>query len=261
MNCDSLARFRKLDFTGQVALVTGAGAGIGRACAEGFARSGANVVVSDIDERTGSETATAIRETGGSAVFIPADVSRAADVRTLIAKTVSTFGRLDIAHNNAGISAAAVPMADVDEQEFDRVIAVNLKSVWLCMKSEIPLMQSLGGGAIVNTCSALGLVGSSLGTAYVAAKHGVAGLTKTAALEYSSLGIRVNAVCPGIIRTQLVKDALSAPEAERQLRALHPIGRLGEPQDVVGAVLWLASAAAGFVTGALLAVDGGWTAS
>jgi NAD(P)-dependent dehydrogenase (short-subunit alcohol dehydrogenase family) len=249
------------DFTGQIALVTGAGSGIGRACAEAFARSGAGVVVSDADERSGTETASAIREAGGNAVFIPADVSRATDVRLLIENTLSAFGRLDIAHNNAGISSPAVPMADVDEQDFDRVIAVNLKSVWLCMKHEIPVMLRVGGGAIVNTCSALGLVGSALGTAYVAAKHGVAGLTKTAALEYSPHGIRVNAVCPGIIRTQLLKSALSAPESERQLLALHPIGRLGEPQDVVGAVLWLASAAAGFVTGTLLTVDGGWTAS
>jgi NAD(P)-dependent dehydrogenase (short-subunit alcohol dehydrogenase family) len=244
---------------GKVALVTGGGSGIGRATALAFAREGARVVVADIGVAGGAETAQLIQKAGGEATFIKADVSQAAEVEALIDKVVSTYGRLDCAHNNAGIEGVEAPTADYPEEDWDRVIAINLKGVWLCMKYEIPPMQQQGGGAIVNTASIAGLVGAYRMPAYVASKHGVAGLTKAAALEYAKAGIRVNAVCPGVIRTPMVERFFFSrhPRAEGRLTAFEPIGRLGTPQEVAEAVVWLCSDAASFVTGHTMAVDGG----
>jgi NAD(P)-dependent dehydrogenase (short-subunit alcohol dehydrogenase family) len=247
---------------GKVALVTGGGSGIGRATALAFAREGATVVVADVAVAGGEETVQLIYQAGAQATFCKADVSQASEVEALINKTVSTYGRLDCAHNNAGIEGVAARTADYPEEDWDRVIATNLKGVWLCMKYEILHMQPQGGGAIVNTASIAGLVGAQRMPAYVASKHGVAGLTKAAALEYSRAGIRVNAVCPGVIRTPMVERFFFShhPRAESRLTAAEPIGRLGTPEEVAAAVVWLCSDAASFVTGHTMAVDGGLVA-
>src|SRR6266568_3019327 len=246
---------------GKVALVTGAGSGIGRASALTFAREGAKVVVADVVVEGGEETVGMIKRAGGEALFVKADVSQAAEVEALINKTLATYGRLDCAHNNAGIEGAVATTAECTEENWDRIIIINLKGVWLCMKYEIPQMLKQGGGAIVNTASAAGLVGYPRGAAYVASKHGVVGLTKTAALEYAKVGIRVNAVCPGYIRTPLLADTLtSQPEMEAQIVARHPVGRMGKPEEIAEAVVWLCSDAASFVTGHTMTVDGGYVA-
>jgi NAD(P)-dependent dehydrogenase (short-subunit alcohol dehydrogenase family) len=244
---------------GKVALVTGGGSGIGRASALAFAREGARVVVADVAVAGGAETVTIIKGAGGKATFVQTDVAKASEVEALLATTVATYGRLDCAHNNAGIEGIEASTADYPEADWDRVIAVNLKGVWLCMKYELPQMQLQGGGAIVNTASIAGLVGAHRMPAYVASKHGVAGLTKAAALEYAKAGIRVNAVCPGVIRTPMVERFFFTrhPRAEARLTAFEPIGRLGTPEEVAAAVLWLCSDAASFVTGHTMAVDGG----
>lgn len=249
------------EFNGQVALVTGAGSGIGRATAIAFAREGAKVVVADVSVGGGDETVRLIKGAGGEAVFVRTEVSRAVEVEALIQQAVETFGRLDCAFNNAGIEGTAAQTAKSTEENWDRTIAVNLKGVWLCMRYEIPQMLRQGGGAIVNASSAAGLVGFHGLPAYTASKHGVAGLTKVAALEYSRRGVRVNAVCPGVINTPML-DRLSGdrPDAAERLVAGEPIGRMGEPEEVAVAVLWLCSKAASFVTGHLLSVDGGWVA-
>ena len=246
------------DVEGKVALVTGGGSGIGRATALAFARQGARVVVADVAVSGGEETVQRIQNAGGEAIFLRTDVSQAAEVEALIAKAVSTYGRLDCAHNNAGIEGVEARTADYPEDDWDRVIAINLKGVWLCMKYEIPHMQQQGGGAIVNTASIAGLVGAQRMPAYVASKHGVAGLTKAAALEYAKAHIRVNAVCPGVIRTPMVERLLDRhARAESRLTAFEPIGRFGTPEEVAEAVVWLCSDAASFVTGHTMAVDGG----
>jgi len=248
-------------FAGKVALVTGGSSGIGRASARAFARAGARVMVADVMVEGGQDAVRLIQEAGGEATFMPVDVTNAAAVTTLIAKTVEVYGRLDYAHNNAGIEGVIGPTADCTEDNWDRVLSVNLTGVWLCMKYEIPQMLQQGGGAIVNTASAAGLVGARGIPAYVASKHGVVGLTKTAALEYARTGIRVNAVCPGVIRTPMVERLLGdRPRAEARLTDLEPIGRLGTPEEVAETVLWLCSDAASFVTGHAMAVDGGMVA-
>ncbi len=243
---------------GKVALVTGGAAGIGRASALAFARAGARVVVADIDLSAGEETARLIREAGGEATFVAADVSRAAAVEALVAAAVARYGRLDCAHNNAGVTAGGFTHR-LTEAAWDRVMAVNLKGVWLCMKYELAqLLRQRAGGAIVNTSSASGLVGFAGAAAYAASKHGVLGLTRTAALEYAPRGIRVNAVCPSLIRTAMLEQTLATSvEGEARLVALEPMGRLGTPEEVAGPVVWLCSDAASFVTGHALAVDGG----
>ena len=242
----------------KVALVTGGGSGIGRASALTFAREGAKVVVSDVVVEAGEETVQLIKNADGEAVFIKADVAQASAVEALIAKTVEAYGRLDCAHNNAGIEGNSAKVADYDEADWDRVIAINLTGVWLCMKYEIPQMLQQGSGAIVNTSSVAGLLGFRTGSAYVASKHGVLGLTKTAALEYAKSGIRVNAVCPGAIDTPMMGRITDhRPHRAAKMAAGEPVGRMGTPQEIAEAVVWLCSDAASFVTGHPMTVDGG----
>jgi NAD(P)-dependent dehydrogenase (short-subunit alcohol dehydrogenase family) len=249
-------------FGGKVALVTGGASGIGRASALLFAQQGASVVVSDVAVEGGEETVSHIEEFGGKATFVEADVSDAAKVKTLIERTVEAYSRLDYAFNNAGIEGPmATNTADYSDDDWDRVIGINLKGAWLCMKHEIPQMLEQGGGSIVNNSSVAGLVGFEDISAYVASKHGLVGLTKTAALEYAHSGIRVNTVCPGVIRTPMIERATSGSEdAEAGFAALEPVGRMGTPEEVAEAVVWLCSEAASFVTGHAMAVDGGLVA-
>jgi len=250
-------------FSGKVALVTGGASGIGQACAQLFAKEGASVVLSDVALEGGHETVRLIEEDGGEAFFVEADVSEAAEVEALIGRTVEAHGRLDYAFNNAGIEGRmATNTADYSEEDWDRVIAVNLKGVWLCMKNEISQMLSQGAGSIVNNSSVEGLVGLQGTSAYAASKHGVVGLTKTAALEYAQSGIRVNAVCPGLIRTPMVERYTEGDaETEAQWEAIfEPVGRMGSAEEVAEAVVWLCSEAASFVTGHAMAVDGAYVA-
>jgi NAD(P)-dependent dehydrogenase (short-subunit alcohol dehydrogenase family) len=246
---------------GRVALITGAAGGIGRSTALAFAAQGARLAVADIDLAGVEETAHLVTAQGGEALAFQVDVTQAAAVEGLVQRTVAAFGRLDMAHNNAGIAYASVaemkPTAEQDEALFDRIIGVNLKGVWLCMKAELPQMVAQGGGAIVNTASVLGLVGGKGLAAYVASKHGVAGLTKTAALEYARYKIRVNAVCPGVVQTAMVEPILAEPKYERGWLASQAIRRTADPAEIAAAVVWLCSDAASFVTGHLMAVDGG----
>jgi NAD(P)-dependent dehydrogenase (short-subunit alcohol dehydrogenase family) len=245
---------------GKVALVTGGASGIGRATALTFAREGAKLIIADMNEDGGQQTVHMITEKGGEAIFVRTDVSQAIEVQALISKAVETYGRLDCAHNNAGISGGLRALtAEYPEDRWHQVIAVNLTGVWLCMKYEIPQMLHQGGGTIVNTASGAGLVGSRGMSAYVASKHGVVGLTKTAALEYAQQGIRVNCVCPGVIQTPMTERALSDPELKAQITA-RPMGRVGTPEEVAEAVVWLCSDAASFVTGHTMTVDGGMVA-
>ncbi len=248
--------------TDKVALVTGSASGIGRATALTFARAGAKLIIADRDADGGQQTAHIITENGGQATFVQVDVSSAQEVEALISTAVRAYGRLDCAHNNAGVgSRPRAPLHECTEETWDRVLGINLKAVWLCMKYEVIQMLKQGSGAIVNTASIMGLVGSWSGTAaYNASKHGVVGLTKTAALEYVRAGIRVNAVCPGYIRTPILADALSNPDMEAQIVGRHPVGRLGRPEEIAEAVVWLCSDAASFVTGHTMTVDGGYVA-
>jgi NAD(P)-dependent dehydrogenase (short-subunit alcohol dehydrogenase family) len=244
---------------GKVAVVTGAAMGIGRASAQLFAREGASVVVGDIDDAGGRETVELIGRAGGEATFIRTDVSVKADVDAMVRHAVNTYGGLDCAHNNAGIAAPMVPLADYPDDGWDRTIAVMLTGVYLCMKAEIPLMLERGGGAIVNTASGVGLVAYPAQAAYTASKHGVIGLTKVAALDYGARGVRVNAICPGTARTPMVDEAVRQdPSLEGYLRTLHPIGRIGEAEEIAAAAVWLCTPAASFVLGVALPVDGGY---
>jgi NAD(P)-dependent dehydrogenase (short-subunit alcohol dehydrogenase family) len=249
-------------FKGKVAVVTGAGSGIGRACAVAFATEGAQVIVADIAVTGGAETVRLIEAADGEAMFVACDVSKSADVQELMATTVKTYGRLDYACNNAGIGGPALTSGDYTEADWRKVIDVNLTGAWLCMKYELPLMLKQGGGAIVNMASILGKVGFATAPAYVAAKHGLIGLTQTAALEYATRNIRVNAVCPGFIYTPLLEQAgmQVGSEMHKAISDLHPMKRMGTSEEVAGAVIWLCSDAAAFVTGHALLVDGGYTA-
>ena len=245
----------------QVALVTGASSGIGRATSLAFAAEGARVVVSDVQSEGGEETAHAIVSRGGDATFVKADVSRGDDVAALIERSLKAYGELDFAFNNAGIEGVMAPPVDCTEQNWDRTLAVNLKGVWLCMKHELRHMLSRGRGAIVNCSSVAGLVGFQGLPAYVASKHGIVGLTRTAALECAKRGVRINAVCPGVVATAMVERITKDhPEMQDQLTAGEPIGRVGRPEEIAAAVVWLCSDRASFITGQAIPVDGGWIA-
>ncbi|HEX7556036.1 MAG TPA: SDR family oxidoreductase [Leptolinea sp.] len=248
------------EFSGQVAIVTGASSGIGRSSALFYARDGAKVVVSDVNEIGGQETVRLILEANGDAIFVKTDVANPAACEALVRRTVEKFGRLDFACNNAGIGGESNLTADYSIEGWQKVIAINLSGVFYCMKFEIPEMLKTGGGAIVNMASILGEVGFSGAPAYVAAKHGVVGLTKNAALEYAAQGIRVNSVGPAFIKTPMIAALEENPEALNGLIALHPIGRLGLPEEVAELVIWLSSKRASFVNGAYYAVDGGYLA-
>jgi NAD(P)-dependent dehydrogenase (short-subunit alcohol dehydrogenase family) len=248
--------------SGKVALITGGGSGIGRATAIVFGREGAKVVVADYNRAGGEETVRRIKNAGGEASFIEANVAVAKQVETMVAKTIETYGRLDCAFNNAGIEGEmGGNLAECSEENWGRIIAINLTGVFLCMKYEIPQMLKHGGGSIVNTASAAGLIGLPGGTAYVASKHGVAGLTKSAALEYAKSGIRINAVCPGFIRTAMVERVIDGGSiSEDAMVAAEPIGRIGKPEEIANVVLFLCSDDASFVTGLPMPVDGGYVA-
>jgi NAD(P)-dependent dehydrogenase (short-subunit alcohol dehydrogenase family) len=247
-------------FAGKVAFVTGAGTGIGRAAALAFAREGASVVVADVSEQGNQETARMIEEAGGRALAIRCDVSRTEDVKSALDRALEVFGRLDFAFNNAGVEQPITATADLTEEEWDRIVDINLRGVFLCMKYQIPLMLKQGGGAIVNTSSGAGVKGFSGQAAYCAAKHGVVGFTKAAALEYAQSNIRVNAVCPGIIDTPMMQRfSGGTPEGRERVIAQEPVGRMGKPQEIAAAVVWLCTDAAAFVIGHAMVIDGGQT--
>jgi NAD(P)-dependent dehydrogenase (short-subunit alcohol dehydrogenase family) len=248
-------------FEGKVVIVTGAAHGIGRSTCALFGEHGARVVAADIDEENGEQTAALVRDAGGEAVFVRTDVSEPADVERMVDTAVREFGRLDFAHNNAGIVGSGLPVPEYPIDDWNRGIGVMLSGVFLGMKYEIPRILEHGdGGAIVNTASGAGLVGFPGMCAYVAAKHGVVGLTKTAALEFATQGVRINSICPGTARTKMVNDWLGGDsENEAQVEGLHPIGRIAEPREIAELVLWLCSDAASFMCGAAVPIDGGYT--
>ncbi|MEY4012809.1 MAG: hypothetical protein RIT22_1933 [Bacteroidota bacterium] len=243
----------------RVALVTGGSFGIGKATALAFAKNGAKVVIADWIENP--ETLDSIKKLGGDAIFVKCDVSNEKNVKALLKKTISTYGRLDYAFNNAGIEGKSASIHECSEENWDKTININLKGIWLCMKNEIPEMLKQGKGVIVNCSSVAGLVGYQGLPAYVASKHGVIGLTKTAALEYANLGIRVNAVCPGVIQTPMI-DRLTGKKKEliEQFTALEPMKRFGRAEEIANTVIWLCSEEASFVTGIAMPVDGGFVA-
>jgi NAD(P)-dependent dehydrogenase (short-subunit alcohol dehydrogenase family) len=246
------------ELRGKVGIITGGTSGIGREAAVLFARAGAKVVVAGRREVEGKETVDLVRAAGGDGLFVKTDVSRAADVHALVRKTVEKFGRLDVAFNNAGIEGNWLPIAEQPEEDWDSTIDINLKGVWLCLKYEIQqMLKQGGGGAIVNMASVAGLMGSAGAATYCATKHGVMGLTKSAALETATSGIRVNVVCPAVIETPMGERIFGEPEMKKFALGLHPIGRFGTPKEVAEAVVWMCSDRASFMTGQSLVLDGG----
>ncbi len=249
------------ELTDKVVIVTGGSAGIGRATALALAAAGAAVTVSDVDDERGADVVREIEAAGGSAIYVRADVSDDDEVAALVARTVEHFGGLDAAFNNAGIEGTPAPTHECDPDNWHRTLAVNLTGVWSCMRHEIPALLARGGGSIVNCSSVAGLVGFPNSPAYVASKHGVVGLTRTAALEGAEAGIRVNAVCPGVIETEMItRFTHDDAEAAAGLKAMEPMGRLGRPEEIADTVVWLCSDRSSFVTGQAIAVDGGLVA-
>jgi NAD(P)-dependent dehydrogenase (short-subunit alcohol dehydrogenase family) len=249
------------ELDGKVALVTGGTSGIGRETALLFAKTGAKVVVAGRREAEGSETIELIRAAGGDALFVKTDVSKASEVDALVQTAVEQFGRLDVAFNNAGIEGIWVPIVRQSEEDWDRTIDINLKGVWLCLKYELrQMLRQGGGGAIVNMSSVTGLSGSAGAAAYSASKHGVIGLTKSAALENAKSGIRINAVCPAVIETPMAERLFGAPKVHQSVVNSHPIGRFGRPMEIAQAVVWMCSESASFMTGQSMILDGGFTA-
>lgn len=251
----------KKSFDDKITLVTGASSGIGRATALAFAREGSSVILADKLTEEGVHLKHEIENLGVQCLFIKCDVADEADIKNVINKTIETFGRIDCAFNNAGIEGEQAKTADCTDENWSRIMDVNLKGIWLCMKYEIPHMLKQGNGVIVNCASIAGLVGFAGLPAYVASKHGVIGLTKTAALEYAKSNIRINAVCPGVIQTPMIDRLIHNDEkTKKQLVQGEPMGRMGKPEEIAAAVIWLCSDAASFVTGHSMAVDGGWVA-
>ena len=249
------------EFQDKVAIVTGATSGIGRAAAIAYAREGAKVVVAGRRTKEGEETVRLVQAQGGEGIFVKTDVSKAVQVKELVERTLQKFGRLDIAFNNAGIEQVPLPFLEQDEETFDQVVDINAKGVWLCMKYEIPAMLKTGGGSIVNTASVFGVIGVPGNEIYIASKHAVIGLTKSAAVEFGKQGIRVNAILPGVVDSDMFQRFSGGnPEILAQWTAKHPIGRIGKPEDMAEAAIWLSSSKASFVTGHSLIVDGGYTA-
>jgi NAD(P)-dependent dehydrogenase (short-subunit alcohol dehydrogenase family) len=251
-----------LQFDDRVAIVTGAGSGIGRACALAFAKEGARVVAADVDTAGNDQTVSMIRQNAGEAMAVYCDVSLSVDVQEMVRQAITAYGRLDFACNNAGVGGMSKPSGEYPEDEWRRIIDINLTGVWLCMRYQIPEMLKNGGGAIINVASILGHVGFANAPAYVAAKHGVVGLTKTAAIEYGTQGIRINAVCPAFIYTPLLEHAgiTEGSDLYNHIADLHPMKRMGTPEEVADMVTWLCSDHASFVTGVPMLVDGGYVA-